>query len=136
MSWVFWFFLYVLLAMINSTLVKYATRGLSWEQNLAYSRLPVTIFNIYMIAKYFRFEFTKYSIASIISGFAVAAALPMTYYIIGKLEISKYSPLQAFVTAAVVLGGFVFLRESFDLKKGIGIALAIGSMVLLIGGSK
>ncbi len=129
-----WIVLYLILTVLgvgNTYMVKYSANRISWQETLTYSRIPVMGYDIYLIIKYFRFQHTFPHIMAFLSGILVIISLPFTYYLLKKLDISRYYPMGAISTGLIVLIGIVVMKESYDIKKVIGIALSITAVYFL-----
>ena len=112
-------------------MVKYSANRISWQENLTFSRIPVMAYDVFLIVKYFRFQHTLPHVMSFLSGILVVISLPFTYYLLKKLDISRYYPMGAITTGLIVLIGIVVMKESYDIKKIIGIILSITAIYFL-----
>lgn len=130
-----WILLYLILTFLgvgNTYMVKYSANRISWQENLTFSRVPVMFYDIYLILKYFKFQHTTAHVISFLSGVLVIISLPFTYYLLKKLDISRYYPMGALTIGLIVLIGIVIMKESCDIKKIVGIILSIGAIYFLM----
>lgn len=130
------FCILIFLMVANSLMVKYASKGLSWQQNLAYSRFPILFYDIYLVARYFRLDFDKYKLISLVSGVLALVSLPITYSLIKKMNISIYNQVAVISNGLLIVGAYFILHERFNNIQTIGIFLSVIAFILLMWGSQ
>ena len=131
-NWIILYLILTMLGVVNTYMVKYSANRITWQENLTFSRIPVMGYDIFLIIKYFRFQHTAPHIMAFLSGILVVVSLPFTYYLLKKLDISRYYPMGALSTGLIVLIGIIIMKESYDIKKVIGIVLSIIAVYFLM----
>ena len=118
---------------VDTVLVKHYIGKFGWGPALAHSRPPHILVSIYMVVKYCKFNEPGHWV---LLGFGCLGAFAplITYYILSKIDISRFYPMTVIVTAIVVVAGFLILKEDMNWQKMVGIALALGATYLLARG--
>ena len=132
MTNVFLLFIILFALMIgNSIMVKISANKISWQENVAYSRIPIMFYDLYMIIKYVRLGMNKYHWISLLSGLLVVGSLPITYKLLKMVNLSVYTPLTSIAIAFIVLCSWIFLGETIKPTQLVGIGLAVISVILI-----
>ena len=120
----------------NSLMVKYASQGITWQENLAYSRVSSIPYDIYLIASFVRFDMNKYKWVALASGILVMLSRPITYSIIRKINISIYNQVYVITNGLIVLCAYIILGERFNNIQLAGIILSVIAFTLLMWGTQ
>jgi len=120
----------------NSLMVKHASKGITWQQNLAYSRFPILFYDFYLVIRYFRLDFDKYKLISLASGILALMSLPITYFIIKKINISIYNQVAVISNGLLIISAYLILHERFNNIQMVGIFLSVIAFIFLMWGTK
>ncbi|MBU1349269.1 EamA family transporter [Patescibacteria group bacterium] len=130
-QWHIWLLLYILIAGINSFIVRFTGKNLSWQTNMFFVHAPGWVILSLLAYRHAKIEINKYTLIALGLGIISSFAIIFSYKIVQKIDASVFAPLFTLSIIVTAILGIVFLKEPITIQKGIGICAGITCAILL-----